>query len=66
MNYLFTQQYTIVFFCVLIYIGLTLVQFLKTVMATQLDQSISPEKSLWFVARVVFILPLLWTVKYFV
>ncbi len=66
MDYLFTKQDTVLFFCVLIYIGLTLFQFLKTIIATQLDNSVSPIRGLWFVARAVLILPLLWTVKNFI
>ncbi len=66
MDYLFTKQDTVLLFCVLIYIGITLFQFLKTIITTQLDKSVSPVRGLWFVARVVLILPLLWTVKYFI
>ncbi len=66
MDYLFTKQDTVLFFCVLIYIGLTLFQFVKTIISTQVDKSTSPVRGLWFVARVVLILPLLWTVRYFI
>lgn len=66
MDYLFSKQDTVLLFCILIYIGLTLFQFLKTIILTQIDQPISPKRGLWFVARVVLILPLLWTVKNFI
>ncbi len=66
MNYLFTKQDTVLVLCFLVYAGLTFFQFQKMLVLSQFGQSISPSRSLWLVARVVLILPLLWTVKYFI
>ncbi|MBE9170075.1 hypothetical protein IQ238_21985 [Pleurocapsales cyanobacterium LEGE 06147] len=66
MNYLFTEQDTVLVLCFLVYAGLTFVQLQKMLVLSQLGRSISPRRSLWLVARVVLILPLLWTVKYFI
>lgn len=66
MDYLFTQQDTVLLLSFLLYAGLTFVQLQKMVVLGQLGQSISPQRSLWLVGRVVVILPLLWTAMYFI
>lgn len=66
MDYLFTQQDTVIVFCFLVYAGLTFVQLQKMLVLSQFGQPVSPGRSLWLIARVVLILPLLWTAKYFI
>jgi hypothetical protein len=66
MDYLFTKQDTVLVLCFLVYAGLTFFQLQKMLVLSKFGQFVSPRKSLWLVARVVLILPLLWTVKYFI
>ncbi len=63
MDFLFTKQDIFLLLAIVFYAGLTIFQLQKMLFLSQSEQGISPLKSLFFVGRVVIIVPLLLTIN---
>jgi hypothetical protein len=64
MDYLFTEKDTIIWMCFIVYAAMAFLQFQKMIIVDRASDVVDIRQGIWLCVRVIFILPLLWTVNF--